>query len=56
MKKLFEQAGFSVELPTVLRWPNGLPTPQSKMAVPFRDLPPEDLMMMSAHVVLRAIV
>lgn len=56
MKKRFEEADFSVELISVQRWPNHLPTPQSSMAAPFRNLPPEDLMVMSAHAVLRPMV
>jgi len=53
MKKLFEEAGFSVELASVERWPDRLPTAQKRMAVPFCDLPAEELMVMSAHALLR---
>jgi len=53
MKKLFEEAGFAVELVSAERWSDHLPTPQSSMAIPFRNLPAEELMVMSAHAVLR---
>jgi len=53
MQKIFEQNGFSVELLASELWPDPLPTPQNKMAVPFKNLPREELMVMGAHVVLR---
>jgi len=53
MKKLFEEANFYVELRSFELWPNDLPTRQSSMALPFRNMPPHELMVMSVHVVLR---
>jgi SAM-dependent methyltransferase len=53
MDKMFREAGLSVELRTVECWPHGLPTPQSSMAAPFRDLPEQEMMVQSAHVLLR---
>lgn len=53
MKQIFEDAGLSIELRAVQRWPKGLPTRQTSMAIPFRNMPPEQLMIMGAHVVLR---
>lgn len=53
MKNIFENAGFSVALRSCDSWPDGLPTSQKRMAPPYRTLPPDDLMVMSAHAVLR---
>ena len=55
MQKIFQAAGFSVELRSSTLWPNGLPTPQHKMAYPFKTMPSDDLMMMGAHVLLRPV-
>jgi SAM-dependent methyltransferase len=55
MKGLFQEAGFSVKLRTVERWPNGLPTHQRSMALPFRTVPAEELMVKLAHVELRPV-
>jgi SAM-dependent methyltransferase len=55
MKELFQETGFSVKLRAVERWPNGLPTRQRSMAMPFRSVPPEELMVRVAHVELRPV-
>src|SRR6478609_222313 len=51
MERIFADSGFSVHPVGFLRWPQ-LPTPQSKMAEPFRNMEPEDLMVKGANVVL----
>jgi len=53
MAKIFGHAGFNVELKSADLWPNGLPTPQRRMARPFKDMAAEDLRVKGAHVVLR---
>jgi len=53
MKDIFEEAGLSVEIRTLQLWPEGLPTPQKRMADPFKNMPVEHLMTMGAHVILR---
>jgi SAM-dependent methyltransferase len=53
MKQIFKNAGLSVEMRAIQPWPKGLPTRQSRMAVPFKNMPVEQLMIMGAHVVLR---
>jgi len=55
MKGLFQEAGFSVKLRTVERWPDGLPTRQRSMAMPFRTVPPEELMVKIARVELHPV-
>jgi hypothetical protein len=55
MKELFQEAGFSVKLRAVERWPNGLPTHQLSMAEPFKTVPPEELMLKIAHVEVRPV-
>lgn len=52
MKSIFQESGFSVELRSHQPWPDGLPTPQDKMAVPFKNMAPEHFAVMVAHVVL----
>lgn len=53
MKQMFEEAGFSIQLIGVEKWPNGLPTPLSKMAVPFKNMQIDELMVMGVHVLLK---
>jgi SAM-dependent methyltransferase len=53
MERIFRSAGFSVELPRIQCWPNGLPTKQSSMARSFRQMSPDSLRVMGAHVLLR---
>lgn len=53
MNRLFQEAGFSVEVRSSQSWPHGLPLRQTSMALPFRNLAEEELMTMGAHVVLR---
>jgi SAM-dependent methyltransferase len=53
MEKLFRETGFSVQLRSFDLWPNGLPTRQRSMALPFRDMRPNDLMVMGAHAIVR---
>jgi SAM-dependent methyltransferase len=53
MKQIFEDSGFCVEMLVMQPWPQGLPTPQRSMALPFRKMPAEQLMIMGAHVILR---
>lgn len=53
MAETFRQAGFRVEPCSLHRWPAGLPTLQRRMALPFRDKPLEELMVMGAHAILR---
>jgi SAM-dependent methyltransferase len=56
MKRRFEDAGFAAEVASEERWPSGLPTAQSKMAPPFHLMPPDELMVMHAHVVLHPVL
>src|SRR5262249_14278066 len=53
MNEIFRRAGFHIELKSTDLWQNGLPTPQRRMARPFRNMAPEDLRVKGAHVVLR---
>jgi len=53
MGKLFQEAGFSVETYSLEQWADGLPTRQSSMAVPFKNMRREELMTMSVHAVIR---
>jgi SAM-dependent methyltransferase len=53
MENTFRDAGFAVELHESKSWPNGLPTDQKRMAIPFKSLPLSDFRVMEAHVVLR---
>jgi SAM-dependent methyltransferase len=53
MEKLFRDAGFSVELRSFDIWPKGLPTRQRSMALPFKNMLADELMVMEAHAVLR---
>jgi SAM-dependent methyltransferase len=53
MEKLFREAGFCVELKRRELWPNGLPTRQGSMALPFKNMPPDELMVMGVHAILR---
>jgi SAM-dependent methyltransferase len=53
MKLMFEKSGFSVEVKRLQFWPHGLPTQQRKMAMPFKQMPAEDLQVNASHVVLR---
>jgi SAM-dependent methyltransferase len=56
MEKLFQEAGFAVRLQSFDLWPNGLPTRQSIMALPFKNMSPDELMVREAHVVLQPLV
>lgn len=53
MEKLFREVGFCVELRRRNLWPNGLPTLQRSMALPFKNMPPDELMVMGIHTILR---
>lgn len=53
MERIFGEAGFTTTPIELQRWPAGLPTPQNRMATPFRERPREELMVMLAHIVLR---
>jgi SAM-dependent methyltransferase len=53
MKQLFQDAGFSVELQSLEYWAGGLPTPQRRMALPFREMTADELMTMGVHTLLR---
>ncbi len=53
MNRIFQEAGFSVELKASQLWPDGLPTPQRKMAYPFKQMEPGELMIKGAHAILR---
>jgi SAM-dependent methyltransferase len=53
MKRMFEESGFSVEVKHLEFWPHGLPTQRHKMAMPFREMPVEDLLVSGTQVVLR---
>jgi SAM-dependent methyltransferase len=53
MKLMFERSGFSVEAKRLEFWPHGLPIEQRKMAMPFREMPAEDLQISASQVVLR---
>ena len=52
MMQRFRDAGFSVRVVKEYHWPAGLPTSQSKMALPYRAMSPSELMVQHAHVVL----
>jgi SAM-dependent methyltransferase len=52
MQQRFRDAGFAVQVVDESRWPAGLPTSQSKMALPYRHMSPGELMVRSAHFVL----
>ncbi len=51
MLAMFEQAGFDCRLPRMLRWET-LPMKRNKMAIPFRYLSDDDLLMSGFDVVL----
>ena len=53
MEKIFQDAGFCVELKRRELWPNGLPTRQRSMVLPFKNMPPDELMVMGAHAIAR---
>lgn len=53
MEKLFREAGLSVELRSFDIWPKGLPTPQRSMAMPFKNMPPDELIVMGVHAITR---
>jgi SAM-dependent methyltransferase len=53
MKLMFEKSGFSVEVKRLEFWPHGLPLDQRKMAMPFKEMPAEDLQISASRVVLR---
>jgi SAM-dependent methyltransferase len=55
MENVFKEAGFAAQLSSFTNWPQGLPTAQSRMAIPFRNLPPSDFTVMEAHAVLRPV-
>jgi len=52
MLRLFEQAGFAVEVVSVDRW-DSLPTPRARLAGGFRELPDDELCVAGFDVVLR---
>jgi hypothetical protein len=52
MEKIFKDCGFSVQVINFLHWPS-LPTPQRKMAEPFRSMPLNELTVKAANIVLR---
>jgi SAM-dependent methyltransferase len=53
MEKLFREAGLSVELRSFDIWPKGLPTPQRSMALPFKNMTPDELIVMEVHAITR---
>jgi SAM-dependent methyltransferase len=53
MEKLFQENGLSVQVRSIDLWPNGLPTPQRSMVLPFRKMCPNELMVKGAHLVAR---
>lgn len=53
MEKLFQSAGLDVKVHAIDHWPDQLPTRQSSMALPFKEMPPRELMVKGVHVVLR---
>jgi len=53
MNRIFQEAGFSVELKASQLWSDGLPTPQRRMAYPFKQMQPSELMVKGAHAILR---
>ena len=53
MEKLLREAGLSVELRSFDIWPKGLPTPQRSMALPFKNMPPDELLVMGVHAITR---
>jgi SAM-dependent methyltransferase len=53
MKQMFEDCGFLVEVKHMEFWPHGLPTQHHKMAMPFKEMPIEDLLVSACQVVLR---
>lgn len=52
MLELFQQAGFKVEILNVDRWTH-FPTPRHKLAIPFRELPEEELFVSAFDILLR---
>lgn len=52
MLRLFEEAGFDVQVCGIDRWPN-LVVARSNLAAPFKDLPEEDLRVSGFDVILR---
>ena len=53
MKLMFEKSGFAVEVKRLECWPHGLPTKQRRMAMPFKEMPAEDLQISASDMVLR---
>jgi SAM-dependent methyltransferase len=53
MEKIFREAGFCVELKLRELWPHGLPTRQRSMALPFKNMSPDELMVMGVHAIFR---
>jgi SAM-dependent methyltransferase len=51
MEQIFVECGFRVQPVNFLHWPK-LPTPQRKMAEPFRSMSPAKLMVKGANIVL----
>jgi len=54
MERIFTDSGFSVHPVSFLCWPQ-LPTPQNKLAEPYRSMKPDDLMVKGANIVLRSV-
>jgi hypothetical protein len=52
MLSLFEAAGFVVEMAEIQRW-DGLPTQRKKLAIPFRNMPEDELNIKEYIVCLR---
>jgi SAM-dependent methyltransferase len=53
IRKLFEEAGFMIEIHDTKLWVGGLPTPQRVMHEPFCNTPADELMVMTNWVLLR---
>ena len=54
MLRLFDEAGFDVQLCGIDRWPT-LPIARRNLAAPFKDLPEEDLRVLGFDVILRPV-
>lgn len=52
MLEIFEEAGFTVEVVSDMRW-NEIPTPKNRMAGVFRRLPDDDFLIAEMDIVLR---
>lgn len=55
MERMILAAGFRIEMVDSVHWPQGLPTPQTAMASPYREMAPAELGVMTNWVLLRKV-